>query len=66
MDGVRVEVGVGAEGRAEGGAEGSDGGRLEDAVLVEDEGVGGRLDVATSRVAGVAVVLEVEVEGEGQ
>ena len=64
MDGVWVEVGVRAKGRAEGGAEGSDGGGLEDAVLVEDEGVGGRLDVAAGGVAGVAVVLEVGVEGE--
>ena len=63
---VDVEVGGGAKGGAEGSAEGGNGGGLEHAVLVEDEGVGGRLDVATSRVAGVAVVLEVEVEGEGQ
>ena len=43
---------------------GGDGGGLEHAVLVEDEGVGGGDDVSAGTVADVAVVLEVGEEGE--
>ena len=35
-------------------------------MLVEEEGGGGSVDFASSTIAGVAVVLEVGVEGEGK
>ena len=61
-----VEVGLGADRARERGAPGWEGRGVEEAVFVEDEGVGGLEKIAAGAVAGVVVELEESEEGEGQ
>ena len=60
-----VEVGLSTDSAGERGAQRWEGRGVEEAVFVEDEGVGGLEKVAAGAVAGVVVELEEGEEGEG-